>query len=161
MINDILIAVGSGLLILVGALGAVLPILPGPPLSFAGLWLYGWWTGYEKITPTVLIVFGILTALTFVVDVFAPALGARGYKASKWGIWGSIIGAFAGIFVIGPLGIILGPLVGAFIGEMLHANSLHLATQTAIGSLIGFVIGSFFKIAVIMGMLAYFVYALF
>jgi uncharacterized protein YqgC (DUF456 family) len=160
-IKEILIALSSGFLIILGGLGAVLPIIPGPPLSFGGLWLYAWFTEYEKITPTVLIIFGILTALTFVTDIIAPALGARGYKASKYGVWGSMLGAFAGIFVLGPLGIIIGPFVGGFIGEMINARNLDNAVNVAWGSFIGFIIGSLFKLAVIIGMLVYFVYSLF
>lgn len=159
--TNLLVALGSLALILFGAVGSFLPILPGPPLSFAGLWIYGWYTGYEKITPAVLIIFGILSALTFVVDVIAPALGARGYKASRYGTVGSMLGAFLGIFILGPIGIIVGPLVGGFAGEMIHAGNTEKATKTAIGSFIGFILGSFFKMAVIMGMLAYFIYSLF
>lgn len=161
MINNILLAIVSGGLIVVGAVGSVLPILPGPPLSFGGLWLYAWYTDYEKITPTVLVVFGILTLLTMIVDFIAPALGAKGYKASRYGIIGSLIGAFAGIFVLGPFGIIIGPFIGGFIGELIYAQNYEHATKVALGSFIGFLIGSLFKVAVIAGMLIYFVYALF
>jgi uncharacterized protein YqgC (DUF456 family) len=160
-VNEITIALVSGLLIIIGAIGSFLPILPGPPISFAGLWLYAWQTDYEKITPLVLIIFGVLTLLTFVVDFFAPALGARGYKASNYGIIGSMIGAFGGIFLLGPLGVILGPFIGAFIGEMIYARNFDNAWKVAWGSFIGFLIGTVFKLAVIVGMLAYFIYSLF
>lgn len=159
--TDILIALASLAIILAGAIGSFLPVLPGPPLSFFGLWLYGWHTGYEKITPLVLVIFAVLSALTFVVDVISPALGAKGYKASRYGTLGSMLGAFLGIFVFGPIGIIIGPLIGGFAGEMIHAGNTDRAVKTAIGSFIGLVVGSIFKIAVIVGMLGYFIYALF
>jgi uncharacterized protein len=159
--NEILVAVASGLLIIIGAIGSFLPILPGPPLSFAGLWLYAWSTNYEKLTPTTLIVFAVLTILTMVVDFIAPALGAKGYKASRYGTIGSFVGAFLGIFVMGPIGIIVGPFIGGFIGEFIFAKSLKQAGNVALGSLVGFAIGSLFKAAVIVGMLVYFIYALF
>ncbi|MBX4187703.1 MAG: DUF456 domain-containing protein [Candidatus Doudnabacteria bacterium] len=158
--KEIIIALASGLLILIGGLGSLLPILPGPPLSFAGLWLYAWYTDYQQITPLVLIVFGVLTVLTFVVDFFAPALGARGYKASSYGVVGSMIGAFAGIFFMGPLGIIIGPFIGGFVGELIYARNMENAIKVATGAFVGFVIGSLFKIAVILGMMVYFVYVL-
>jgi uncharacterized protein len=159
--NEILIGITSGLLIIIGGIGSFLPILPGPPLSFAGLWLYAWFTNYEKLTPTILIVFAVLTVLAMVIDFIAPALGAKGYKASRAGALGSMIGAFIGVFVMGPIGIVVGPFVGGFIGEFIHAKNLEKAGKSAIGSLIGFAIGSLFKIAVIMGMITYFIYALF
>lgn len=159
--NNIFYALSAGFLILLGGLGSILPILPGPPLSFIGLWLYAWATAYEKITPTILIVFGVLTILTFVVDFIAPALGAKGHKASRYGVIGSTVGAFAGIFLMGPFGLIAGPFIGAFLGEMYYARNTHQATKVAIGSFIGFLIGSFFKLVVIIAMFAYFIYALF
>jgi uncharacterized protein len=158
---EALIALASGALIILGGLGSVLPILPGPPISFAGLWLYAWHTNYDKITPTALWIFGALTVLTFIIDFLAPAMGARGYKASNSGVLGSMIGAFAGMFVLGPLGIMLGPFVGAFLGELVNAKNAERAWRVAWGSFIGFVIGSLFKVAVIFAMLAYFIYSLF
>lgn len=160
-VNALLVMLTSGGLIILGGIGSVLPILPGPPLSFGGLWLYAWYTNYQIITPTVLLVFGILTLLTFVVDLFSPALGARGYKSSKYGVIGSMIGAFIGVFILGPIGIVVGPFAGAFIGEMIHARNYEHALKVAWGSFVGFMIGSVFKIAVILGMLGYFIYALF
>jgi uncharacterized protein len=158
---DILVALGAGVLIVMGLLGSVLPLLPGQPLSYGGLFLYAWYTDYEKITPTVLVVFGALTILTMIFDFVAPGLGAKGYKASRYGVIGSMVGAFAGVFILGPLGIILGPFVGGFIGEISHTRSYHHAARAAWGSFIGFVIGSLFKIAVVMGMLVFFIYSLF
>lgn len=159
--NHILVSLVSAFLIILGGIGSVLPILPGPPLSYGGLLLYAWYTDFEKIPPTALVIFGVLTLLTFIVDLFAPALGAKGYKASRYGVLGSMIGAFAGIFVLGPLGIIIGPFIGGFIGEMIHAQNMENATKVAWGSFVGFVIGSLFKMAVIVSMFVYFVYALF
>lgn len=158
---DVLVAMSAGTLIILGGIGSLLPILPGQPLSFAGFWLYAWYTNYEVITPTILIVFAILTLLIMVVDFIAPALGAKGYKSSKYGVIGSMLGAFVGIFVMGPIGIIIGPFVGGFIGEYISNNNFHHASRVALGSLIGFVIGSLFKIAVIIGMFVYFIYSLF
>ncbi len=159
--SDILVSVISGVLILLGAVGSVLPILPGPPLSFGALWFFAWATDYERIGAGALWVFGILTLLTLVVDFFAPALGAKGYKASRYGIIGSFIGAFGGLFVFGPIGIILGPFIGGFIGEVVHARNYDQAMRVAWGSFIGFLIGSVFKISVILGMFVYFIYSLF
>jgi uncharacterized protein len=157
---DIAIPIVAFLLIMLGFIGSILPILPGPPLAFGGLWLFAWQTDYERITSTALVIFGALTLLTFVVDLLAPALGARGYKSSRYGVIGSFIGAFVGIFVLGPLGVIIGPLAGAFIGEMVYARNFENALMVAWGSFVGFLIGSFFKLVVVFSMLVYFAYVL-
>lgn len=154
-------ALGAGALIVIGLIGSVLPLLPGQPLSYAGLFLYAWHTNYEKITPTVLVVFGVLTALTMLFDFLAPALGAKGYKASRFGVIGSMLGAFAGVFVLGPLGIILGPFIGGFVGELISTKNYDHAFRAAWGSFVGFALGSLFKIAVVTGMFVYFIYSLF
>jgi uncharacterized protein len=161
MAQDVAIGLVSAILIVMGGLGSLLPVLPGTPLSFGGLWLWAWHTNYETITPTVLLVFGILTALTFVIDFFAPALGAKGYKATRYGVIGSMLGAFLGVFVMGPIGIILGPFIGGFLGEILASKGYEHATRVAWGSFVGLVIGALFKLALVMAMLVYFIYSLF
>lgn len=153
--------IGGFALVILGGLGAILPVLPGPPLSFAGLWLYAWATGYGRVSPEILVVFGVLTALTFVTDALSPALGAKGYRASAWGVAGSLIGAFGGMFVLGPIGIVVGPFIGAFAGEWLHSRNAERSTRVAWGAFVGFVAGSLFRLGVIVAMLAYMVYALF
>jgi uncharacterized protein len=159
--NDILVALAAGALIVVGLFGSVLPLLPGQPLSYAGLFLYAWYTDFEKITPTILIIFGVLTALTMVFDFIAPGLGAKSYKASRLGVIGSTLGAFAGIFVLGPFGIIIGPFIGGFAGELISGRNYEHALRSAWGSFVGFALGSLFKLAVVIGMLVYFIYSLF
>lgn len=159
--KEILVAIVSGFLIVLGGIGAFLPILPGPPLSFGGLLLYAWYTDFTKITPIMLVVFGLLTVATMIMDVVAPALGAKGYKASRYGTIGSFIGAFAGIFIFGPLGIIIGPFIGGFLGEMMNYNNLDQAYKTAVGSFIGFIFGSLFRLGVIIAMFGYFLFSVF
>lgn len=159
--NNIIVTIISGALIIFGGLGAFLPVLPGTPLSFGGLLLYAWYTGFDKITPLALVIFGLLTIATMIVDFIAPALGAKGYKASKYGTLGSFIGAFAGFFVLGPIGVVLGPFIGGFIGELLYLASFDQAYKTAWGSFIGFLIGSAFRLGVVLAMLSYFIFVLF
>jgi len=159
--NEILVGFISWLMIMLGGVGSFLPVLPGPPLSFAGLLLYAWYTDFTKITPLALGVFGILTAATLILDFLAPAIGAKGYKASMYGVAGSMIGAFAGMFVLGPLGIVIGPFVGGFLGEFIKTNNLEQSYKTAYGSFLGFIAGSIFRLSVVIAMLGYFIYSLF
>jgi uncharacterized protein YqgC (DUF456 family) len=161
---NIWITIASGLLIVIGTLGAVLPFLPGLPVGWLGLLVYTiWGQGHNSSMADIwaLVIFGVFTALTIVVDVFAPAIAARGHKASNYGVWGAMIGAVLGIFVMGPIGIIVGPFLGAFIGEMIHsANSEH-AFRVAFASLFGLVIGSVFKLIVGTAMFIYFLITVF
>jgi len=103
----------AGILIFGGFLGALLPLLPGPPLAMAGLLIYAIAERFTSVSPWVVGALALLTLSTILVDVFAPVLAAKGYKASRLGVIGSFVGAIVGLW-FGPLGIIVGPFVGAF-----------------------------------------------
>ncbi len=142
---------------MVGFLGVVLPILPGIPLSWLGLLIYAWGTGFERISITLVVVFFILTVLTLVIDFVAPILGAKKYGASKFGIFGAFLGFIVGIFVLGPLGIILGPFIGALLGELIAKGKPKEAVGSAFGTVLGLVAGILFKIIVILIMAGFFI----
>ena len=150
----------AAILILLGVIGAVLPFLPGPPLALAGLIIYGFATDFNKVSVTAVVVFSLLTVLVLVLDVAAPALGAKGYKASRAGVAGSFIGALVGIFALGPLGIIIGPFVGGFAGEIMTSPDAHRAWRTAWGAFVGFLVGTVVRLGLTFAMAGYFVYAL-
>jgi uncharacterized protein YqgC (DUF456 family) len=146
---------------LVGLLGVVLPVLPGIPLSWLGLFIYALATSFERISIATVIVFFILTVLTLVIDFIAPLLGARKYQASKFGIAGAFIGGIVGIIVVNIWGIILGPVIGAFLGELIAKGKPKQALGSALGAFVGFVMGALLKIIVILIMAGFFVVSLF
>lgn len=160
--NSIAIVILSGFLIFLGILGAVLPLLPGPPIALAGLILLGIVSDWQKVSPTAAIVFASLTLLTFLFDFIAPALGAKGYKSTSYGVVGAIIGAILGIVVLGPLGAFVGPFAGALLGELLGARAqMDTALKSAWGAFVGFLVSALFKLTVTLAMAAYFIFALF
>jgi uncharacterized protein YqgC (DUF456 family) len=122
----------------VGLLGAVLPALPGPPLSFVGLLLLLPCADNDIETATV-IATGIAAAIITVLDYVAPIWLAKKKGGSKYGTWGAGIGMFVGLF-LGPWGIILGPFAGAFIGELMAKNSTERALTTAFMSFVAFML---------------------
>ena len=121
-----------------GLLGAVLPALPGPPLSFVGLLLLLPCADNDIETATV-IATGIAAAIITVLDYVAPIWLAKKKGGSKYGTWGAGIGMFVGRF-LGPWGIILGPFAGAFIGELMAKNSTERALTTAFMSFVAFML---------------------
>lgn len=61
---------------------------------------------------------------------------------------GAAIGTVAGLFFM-PWGLVLGPFVGAFIGEMLHDRTDNArAFRVAFGSFLAFVLGTGLKLVV-------------
>ena len=156
----IFITVCAFILILAGIVGSIIAFLPGPPLALAGIFLYAFFTHFQSIGWLPLVIFSLLTIVEEVLSFFAPALGAKGYKASKWGFIGSMVGGFLGIFIFPPLGIIIGPFLGAFIGEYLKIQNTDVALKVAWGSFVGFVVGSLVRLALAISMLVYFIYIL-
>ena len=149
------------ILLIIGSLGVVLPVLPGIPLAWLGLFIYALATGFEKISVAAVVIFFILMVISMVLDFIAPLLGAKKYRASKLGILGTFIGSFVGIFVLGLWGIILGPLVGAIAGELLARGNLKQALESGVGTMVGCVFGSLFKLVLILIMAGFFIASLF
>ena len=145
---------------LAGLLGTVLPVIPGPPLSFAGLLVlhFSEWTEYSV---EFLVVMAVLAAVVSVLDYVVPVWGTKKLGGSDAGIRGSTIGLIAGIFVFPPLGLILGPILGAFVAELLRdRNDLGKALKSGFGSLLGFLMGTGIKLFACVLMAYYFVIAL-
>lgn len=145
MAEGLLIALGL-LLLAAGALGAFVPVLPGPPLSFAGMLLIHFTGGYSFSTK-LLIIFGILAAIITILDFLLPIYGTKKTGGSKRGMYGAAIGLVAGIFFFPPAGIIVGPFVGALVAELSNNKDIGPATRAAFGSLLGLLAGALLKFA--------------
>jgi hypothetical protein len=155
-LNVALIIIGL-ILAIAGMVGCILPIIPGPMLSFSALLLLSWIKSWQVFSQTFLIVMGILTALLLLLDYVAPALGAKKYGASKRGLWGSAIGMIIGIFFIPPWGMIVGAFIGALVGEMAAGKSGHKALRAGWGILIGNVLVIGLKLAFTAFVLFYYI----
>ncbi|WP_276369658.1 DUF456 domain-containing protein [Chryseolinea sp. H1M3-3] len=132
------------IIMIVGVMGCILPLLPGPPLCYVALLLQQLRSDPPFTAKFLWIWAGITVAVT-VLDYVIPLYGTRRYGGSKYGIWGCTLGLIAG-FWLGPLGIIIGPFVGAFIGEMLANNNSERALKAAWGSFVGFLFGTLLKL---------------
>ena len=146
---------------LAGLVGAFVPVLPGVPLAWAGLLIYAWVTGFERISILVVVIFFIVMVITVALDLLAPMLGAKKYRASKFGIIGAFLGFVVGIIFLGPPGIIIGPLAGAFLGELIAVRKPKQALGSALGTLVGFLVGALFKVIVILVMAGFFIASFF
>jgi uncharacterized protein YqgC (DUF456 family) len=140
----ILIVLGI-ILLVSGILGCVLPVLPGPPLSYAGLLLLHFTSKYQFSTKF-LIIWAIVTAAVYAIDYVIPVIGTKKFGGSKWGVWGSVIGLVAGLFLFPPFGIIIGPFAGAVIGELSSGKDSGSAFKAGFGSFVGFMLGTLIKL---------------
>lgn len=137
-----------GLVLVVGGLvGCFVPVLPGPSLSFAGLVLLGIMSGFANpLTVRVLIVLGGVMVVVTAADYVLPIVGVRRFGASKWGVWGSLLGCVAGAISYSPLGMIIGALVGAVAGEVAGGKELEGAMRAGVGVLVGNVLSLVMKL---------------
>lgn len=159
MLYYIGLVIGS-LLILLGLAGSVLPVLPGPTLSFIGLFLVALVRHFSPpLTPTLIIFMLIITMVVTVMDYFIPLIGAKKYGTSKWGIYGSIVGMIIGVF-FSPLGMLLGALIGAVLVEWIVTRKEEQALKAGWGIFIGSIFGSILKLVVSGVMTYYFIMAM-
>ncbi|MHB1419874.1 MAG: DUF456 domain-containing protein [Bacillota bacterium] len=127
----------SLLVILAGIAGTFLPLLPGLPLIFVGMLVYGLIAGFATITGKFLLLIFVLTLFGMSVEYWAGAMGAKKYGASRMGMGGALLGGIIGVIVMGPIGVIVGPLVGTVLGEIIQGKDLRNAVRAALGALVG------------------------
>lgn len=148
----------SLLFILAGIAGSLLPGLPGPPLSWIGLLILYTTAGID-FNYWILGITFVLTLIIVILDYVIPAQGTKRFGGSKYGIWGTNIGLVVGIFAPIPLGFIIGPFVGALIGELIYDSSdSKRAWKAATGSFIGFLASTFVKFVFCMVLLGIFIH---
>ena len=145
---DILLIILGTVFMLIGIAGCILPILPGPPISYIGLLILHFTTRID-FSNQFLIAWALVTIAVSAADYFIPIWGTKKFGGSSYGIWGTNIGLIVGLLAPIPFGFIIGPFVGAFIGEIIYDNKDHQrALKAATGSFIGFLASSFLKFIV-------------
>ena len=172
---EIVLVVVAFVFLLVGLLGAVIPVLPGPPIGYVGLLLLQW-SGHGSFSVTFLIVAAAITAAVTVMDYFLPAWLTKKFGGSRAAVVGSVLGLIVGLF-FAPLGMLLGPFLGALIGELLNNSRKESrgeittdeessaandkAVKVAFGAFLAFIVGTGAKMILGALMIYYAVKAMF
>ncbi len=139
----------------IGAVGELLPGIPGFPLIIGSVLAWGFLTKFAGIGWSMVVVISLLV-LSAIADFLGSYLGAKRFGASKWGQIGAIVGLVLGVFGLlpalplgGPLiGLFFGPFIGAFIGEILTRkpepgqNRFQIALKVSFGTVVGSFIGN-------------------
>ncbi len=144
-------------LLLAGAVGCVLPVLPGHLIILIAaiahrLMLDGdsglrWWSFAILI---------LLMAISQTFEMLSGAAGSKWFGGTRWGAAGALVGTLIGLFFL-PFGLLLGPLIGAFVGEIAFAKKdTRPAAISGVGSVVGTLAGMGFKIVVGVLMIAWF-----
>lgn len=145
-------------LMILGIAGCLLPVLPGPPLTYLGLVVLHF-SKFADISKNLFIILGIVAVVVTVIDYVVPIWGTKQFGGSKYGMRGATVGLIIGLF-LGPPGIIIGPFIGAVVGELIFKDDFKYALKAGFGSLLGFLTGVGLKLAAALLMTFYFIRAL-
>jgi uncharacterized protein YqgC (DUF456 family) len=145
-VDAVWIALGA-VCLLVGFAGSVLPVLPGPPIAYLALLCASFASGWEAFTAFELIVAAGAVVVVTVLDFLIPVWGAKRYGASRAGVWCSMLGLLAGMFLFPPWGVIAGAFAGAFAGEIVAGKTDRDALRAAWGTFVGTLLGTGAKLA--------------
>ena len=137
---DTALIVLAGIFLLTGLRGCGISKLPGASLCYLGIIILQY-TTIAEFSIHFFIKWGVLVIAVQGLNYLIPDWGNRKFGGSKKGVWGSLVGMFAGMY-FGPLGIIAGAIAGAFIGELFAGKESNKAIQLAIGSFAFFILGT-------------------
>jgi len=153
-IDTLWYALGA-LLIVIGLAGAIVPVLPGIPLIFGGIWLIARVDHYSHLGVWWLTGIALVGAVGLAMDVLAAALGAKRVGASPRAVWGALLGTLIGLF-FGLPGLLLGPFFGAVLGELSAGNSMQRGARVGVSTWVGLLIGTIIKLVSSVTMVALF-----
>lgn len=140
-----MVAIGC-LTTLAGLVGCLVPVLPGPAIAYAALYLL-FAFGHPPSITALTVGAGVL-AVVISVDYVLPSVCAKKFKCSGWGVFGCFTGSIVGLFFL-PLGIVLGPFLGTVAGELLAGKDVSSSLRGGLGSLLGFVLCLGLKLAAV------------
>ncbi|MBW1912201.1 MAG: DUF456 domain-containing protein [Deltaproteobacteria bacterium] len=135
------------LLALAGLAGCLIPIIPGPSLSYLALIAISLARDWEPFSPLFLIIMACLMTVVMILDYVVPVIGASRYGASKPGILLSVVGMLLGIFFFPPFGIFIGAFIGGVAGEIMAGSRGEKALKVGWGIFIGNMAGIGIKLA--------------
>ena len=154
---DVCCFVLASVLLILGLVGCFISILPGPILSYCGLLCLI--PTDRSLSTTALVLLGALTIAVTVADFVIPSIGAKKFNCSSYGTWGCVLGTIVGAFFF-PIGIILGPFAGAFLGEFIAKKDFVTALRSGIGASLGLLAGTLLKVCFCLYIMIVFVMAL-
>lgn len=158
MIDPLYVALA---LLVLGIVGSVVPLLPGPLLSLAGVLGYWWATGYDEPGLVALVVLVILGVMALLLDYLGSAVAARAGGASlTTSLAGGVVGLVL-LFVFGPVGMLLGVVGTVFLLELRRHGDAEAGVRTALLTAVGTLASAVVQVVLTAAMLITFVVAVY
>lgn len=148
MVLEILVVIVALLFGVAGLVGCIVPIVPGPPLSYVGMLLLAWVSGWLLYSPVLLIVTGLAAVIAVVLDSLLPPVAGKRGGAGRGGVWGSVLGMLIGTIFFPPFGMVIGAFLGAYLGELLFNRENTEPFKAAVAVLQGTLLATLVKVGV-------------
>lgn len=138
---EIVLAIIALLIMFIGFVGTFLPAIPGTGLIFVTALLYAFITKFSEITVNVILILGILTAISMFLQYTASLITTKKVGASRYGLIGALIGGIVGFMTLNIIGLLLGQFLGAILGELLTKTELKQSFRIGLATFIGYILG--------------------
>jgi uncharacterized protein len=120
--------------------------------------LAAWADGFVRVGVGTIVILGVLTVATYIVDVATVAFGMKRFGTSKRAMAGAAVGTIVGVF-FGLLGLMIGPFLGAGLGELTAYRDVRRAGRAGVVAWVSFLIGTVIKFGLAFAMLGIFLMA--
>jgi uncharacterized protein YqgC (DUF456 family) len=153
MTGDLGLAV---LIMLVGVVGSILPLIPGPPIVWLGAFYYAWRTNFDEVGIAMLVLLAVLGIIGGTADWWLGYLGATKGGASGWATLASFVGGIVGFIVLNVPGMLLGSVGAIVLVEWLRHRDWRRVLRAGSGYLVGWLLATVVEIGVCAMMIALF-----
>jgi len=135
--------------LILGVIGTVAPVLPGPVLIWLSTLLWAWADGFQTIGWPTLLILAVLAILAEISDVVLAGMGAKQGGAAWSSMMVAGIAAIIGFFIFN----FIGAIVGAFLGLLAWEARRHdwqwekgwrASSRFIIGYLLALIVKMFF-----------------
>ena len=133
------------ILLIIGVVGTFIPMFPGLPIGWLGLFV-AFLSSDCNLSIWTLVITLLLMLIVTVLDYVIPAKMVKKSGGTKSGERGALIGSIAGVIFVNPIILIFGSFIGALIGEIINdSKDIKKALKSAFSSFIGFLLGTGIK----------------
>ena len=136
-LTEIVAIITASLIFLLGLTGTLLPVLPGAPVIWLGMLIYGLLAGFDNLGLYFFLAQALLALSVMAVDYLFTAMGSKYFGGTKAAFWGAALGLFAGLFFF-PVGLLVGPFIGAALADLIYRGRTEQAVKAGLGASLGF-----------------------
>lgn len=138
----------------VGAVGTVVPLLPGLALVWLAGLVYGIDQGFGAAGVAAFTAMTLLAVVATVAGYVVPQRRASGAGATRSSILLGVVGAVVGFFVVPIVGMPLGGVLGIYAGEHMRTRDPAVAWQATRATIVGFGVATLVQFLAALAMIA-------